>query len=336
MSSMPFQLGAALSTPTDDPYADVHPGARLTAVAPASRGLLVIDLDGTIVDARGLVDPLAADAIGVLQDGGIKVVLATGRSPWSGVADLARVLDLSGPHITMQGALVLDPWDGEVFLARALPATVYLEALQLADELGLDPVVGLVDGYRAERLPEWAGADSTIQAGRRIRHVDDLTRLTDEPPFRLLLPTTVDRHEKVRRKLMAWFEDRASITWNDQFGVEVLGPGVDKGTAMVWLAERYGIALEKTVAIGDARNDIGMLLRAGRSAAMGSAPAEVRKAADIVVPPVDEHGAVEAMRWFYPDLLADVSRVVEPRGADWDAGLGRLPVPGEPRPARVA
>jgi Cof subfamily protein (haloacid dehalogenase superfamily) len=307
---MSFEFVAEPSTRTD---ALIHPAARDLAIEPDPRGLLVIDLDGTIVDDRGILDPLAAEAIDVVRSGGVRVVLATGRSPWSGIAEIAQLLGLDGPHITMQGALVLDLADGEVHLARAMPAPVYLETLMLADELGLDPVVGLVDGYRAERLPSFAGRGSAgtdpvaAGEGKRIRHSDDLTRLADEAPFRVFLPTTRDRHDRVRQRLQEWFQGRAAITWNDQFGVEVLGPGVDKGTAMLWLAERLGIPMASTVAIGDARNDMGMLLRAGRSAAMGTAPAEVRKAADIVVPPVDEHGAVEALRWFYPDLLADAS-----------------------------
>ncbi|HLX34917.1 MAG TPA: HAD family hydrolase [Candidatus Limnocylindrales bacterium] len=325
---MPSRFATARSTPTDvillgpglgvaqDPA--LEPARRRIDSLAVPRGLLVLDVDGTLVDDRGILDHLAVGAIDLLTAAGLRVVLATGRSPWSGLAELVRLLGLHGPQITMQGALVIDPGSGEVHLAQGLSATTYLDVLSIADELGLDAVVAVAAGYRVECLPEWTPTAVPARGeGRLLEHVTDLARLADEPAYRVFLPTTAERHDPIRRCLQDRLGARATVTWNDLFGVEVLAPGVDKGSALTWLATSLGIPVQRTAAVGDARNDIGMLLRAGRSAAMGSAPEEVRRAADIVVPPVEEHGVVEALRWFYPDVLADVSRIVEPRGEDW-------------------
>ncbi len=56
--------------------------------------------------------------------------------------------------------------------------------------------------------------------------------------------------------------------------------GVNKGTAVKWLAEHFGIALADVIAIGDWVNDIPMFEVAGRSFVMGQAPAEVKAAAN--------------------------------------------------------
>lgn len=68
-------------------------------------------------------------------------------------------------------------------------------------------------------------------------------------------------------------------TW----GMVVRASGVDKGTAVEWLAQHYGIGLADVVAVGDWLNDVPMLARAGLSYAMAQAPEEVKAAAKEVL-----------------------------------------------------
>ncbi len=264
--------------------------------------LLACDIDGTILDARGTLRPAVSDAIALIAASGVEVVLVTGRSPWSGVPELAVRLGLPGPHITMQGALISVPATGTIHRLRALPAALYRDAIRLADELGIDPVVGLLDGHRAERLPE--GVDFIVppQEGLRFRYVADLERLVDDGPVRIFLPTGPERHRRVRLAARERLAGRASLVWSDLTGIEILAPGTSKGEAVAWLAARHGIGLDEVAAVGDAPNDLEMLRVAGRSAAMGTAPGEVRAVADMLVPTSDEDGALDAFAWFFPEL----------------------------------
>jgi hydroxymethylpyrimidine pyrophosphatase-like HAD family hydrolase len=63
----------------------------------------------------------------------------------------------------------------------------------------------------------------------------------------------------------------------------VRAAGVDKGTAIDWVARHHGVTAAEVVAVGDWLNDIPMLRRAGRSFAMGQAPLEVKAAATDVL-----------------------------------------------------
>jgi hydroxymethylpyrimidine pyrophosphatase-like HAD family hydrolase len=67
------------------------------------------------------------------------------------------------------------------------------------------------------------------------------------------------------------------------WGLIVRAARVDKGTAIVWLAEYYGISVDEIVTVGDWFNDVPMLERAGLSFAMAQAPDEVKKAAKAVL-----------------------------------------------------
>jgi HAD superfamily hydrolase (TIGR01484 family) len=244
-------------------------------------------------------------AVRRVADSGVEVVLATGRSPWFGIAELASLLELDGVHVALQGALVFEPATGVVHRLRVLPPAVYHEAIAFADEHGLDPVVALPNGHRAERLGDAVDFVSPPVLGgetRTFRYVSRLEALVDERPVRVFLPTGPDRHQAIRAALRDRFGGRASIVWSDRSGVELLAPGTGKGEALAWLAELRGFGLDAVAAVGDAANDVDMLRMAGRSAAMGSAPADVRLAASITVPSNARDGIVDALAWFFPDL----------------------------------
>jgi hypothetical protein len=212
----------------------------------------------------------------------------------------------------MQGALLSVPATGEIHRVRALPPAVYRDAIRFADEHGLDPVVALLDGHRAERLPD--GIDlfvTPLVEGSTFRYVSDVGDLVDERPIRVFLPTGPARHRAVRSAAEERFGARASIVWSDTTGVEVLAPGTHKGEAIAWMAATRGLGLDDVAAVGDAPNDIQMLRLAGRSAAMLSAPSEVHWAADIVVPSSSESGVLDAFAWFFPDLAAALPRADE-------------------------
>ena len=74
--------------------------------------------------------------------------------------------------------------------------------------------------------------------------------------------------------------------------VEVTAQGVDKGTALLALADMLGIPREATAAIGDSENDRAMLARAGVAAVMANALPEIRALGDIVSTRDNDHDGV--------------------------------------------
>jgi hypothetical protein len=73
--------------------------------------------------------------------------------------------------------------------------------------------------------------------------------------------------------------------------LEFVAPGVSKGRAVAWLAHRGGIPMGQVLAMGDALNDVEMIMDAGHGAAMATAPAEVRIASRYIAAPVEQDGA---------------------------------------------
>ena len=75
--------------------------------------------------------------------------------------------------------------------------------------------------------------------------------------------------------------------------LEILPPGISKGTALPALLSALGLSPAEVVAVGDNWNDLEMIEAAGLGVAMGHAPAGVRARADFVI---DTSGSFEATR----------------------------------------
>ena len=267
--------------------------------------LVALDLDGTLLGPAGEVTARARATVDALDAHGVRVVLATGRSPWS-AAPIARRLGLDGPQILMQGGLVADPLADRPLWATTMRQELVSEQLAFARERELIPILGFADAYRARPLTpdvlelSWP----TYGEGAHLEIVDSLDAVAGEGPIRTFLFTSPARHAAIAADAAVRFAGRASITWGDEFGIELLAPGVTKGTALRRLAAELGIAMDDVAAIGDGRNDLEMLAVAGHSAAMATAPAAVRAAADVVVPSNAEDGAFVALASWFPWLPA--------------------------------
>lgn len=266
--------------------------------------LLACDIDGTLLDSQGILRPSVRRAVATVVESGVPVILASGRSPW-GMIDTCRDLGLDGPQITMQGGLIVSPATGAVVQARELSADDVRAHVAFARAHGLQALVSLPDGYYAEPS---AIEEPRAAIVRRVRVVPSLLDVGawlgagSSRPIRTFLFTPPDRNGELRAAAQAHFQGRYSVVWADATGFELLAPGTNKGAALRFMADRLGLPMEAVAAVGDGWNDLEMLQVAGASAAMGSAPAEVRAAARMVVPTSDEDGVVEALRSFFPDL----------------------------------
>ena len=76
--------------------------------------------------------------------------------------------------------------------------------------------------------------------------------------------------------------------------VNVLLPGVDKGTGFAWLLNEVGVPAEAVAGIGDSVGDLAWLAACGVSVAPANAVGEIRDAVDVVLPGQDVEAALAA------------------------------------------
>ena len=189
--------------------------------------------------------------------------------------------------------------NGETLLHRTISKDVALEVLDWAAGRGLHARV-FTDG-------KIATSPETSAAMRHISYMEPDIEVVESParwlreeapedPTKLVI---VDHPHDVPGWLKAAqdaFSGRLHVTRSLPHYVEVGGPLGTKSEGLKFLCERWGIEPGRTLAFGDADNDVDMLRFAGCGVAVGPMDGEVRAAADAVVPPVHEDGVASFVR----------------------------------------
>ncbi|MER3480862.1 MAG: haloacid dehalogenase [Meiothermus sp.] len=259
-------------------------------------GLVLIDVDGTLYGPLGVPD-CAWAAAEQARRAGLHLAVCTGRPGRGFALEYAWRLDPKGLHIFESGAVVVG---GEGRLERVcpLPGEAYQRLLGLSRQHQLPFEVYTAEGgfYRESLHPDLLAHERMLGFLAEVRELDEI-------------PGQVVRVQYVTRG--GWDRVRQAVL--ELAGVElheatspgmpgvgfnsVTARGVSKLSAAGWVAERYGLTLAQTAMVGDGENDLELIRRAGLGIAMGNSPAAVKAAARYVVPPVEECGLAEALRW---------------------------------------
>lgn len=254
-----------------------------------STWLVALDVDGTLLHYDERLSPAVAEAVAAARAAGHEVVLATGRSV-TATLPVARALGLG------------DCW--AVCSNGSLTIRVEGEGYRVVDQVTFDPGPAL--RLLHAHLPDAHFGVEEIGVGFKVNKpfppgelhgehtVVGLDDLAAERVTRLIVRspehTTADFDALVARIGLA--DVSYAIGWTAW--IDIAPAGVSKASALEPLRARLG--LERTLALGDGRNDVEMLRWATRGVAMGHAPADVQAAADEVTGPIDEDGAVAVLR----------------------------------------
>jgi len=269
--------------------------------------LIACDVDGTLLDPEGKLRPPVKSALAAVRSAGVRVVLATGRSAWS-TTEIARELNLPGPHITMNGGAYGSPVTGELAWSRPMRPELVIDGLAFARGLGSAPLLCFLHRHVVERVPGGDVVVPDFAAGPRLRQVNSLAEMAGDGPIRVYIPVPLGRHARTVAEAKDWFGDRASIVFGDEDGIEIMAPNTNKGEALRQVTMSMGLDREEVAAIGDGPNDREMLRFAGQSAALLPEPGSAATAglavgeATQVVPSSAHDGALEALRRFFPSL----------------------------------
>ena len=260
------------------------------------------DLDDTLLDSRKTVSAENQAAMHEALDAGHKIVINTGR-PLPAALPLIRRTGLERPGcyaITYNGGLIYDCGSGETLFKKTLPMEYVRHIFDSAARAGLYAHTyddrNLVCPRVTEETRRYC-ANSEIQ----WREDPDFLEHLREEPVKIIVINFEDhsRLEQFRADLAPWAEGKVSVSFSNAFYLEHVAAGISKGGAMRFLCDRLDIPLSRTVAAGDAENDIPMLQTAGIGAAVANAAPEAKAAADYVAEQDCDHSAVsEIIRRF--------------------------------------
>lgn len=263
--------------------------------------MIGFDLDGTLLTDQKELGEYTVQILKRAVEEGIVILPITGR-PLCGLPE--EVTGLTGLRyaITANGARILD-------LKNAAVLKEQLVSVETAEKI-LD-ILGNYDSLReiyydgtgyAER-EKLEQIDHFFEEGPMAEYV----RSTRQPVENLMDKFRKESREvdKVQGVFAVLGEREAAldeirklegvtITGALHNNIEVNAAGVDKGNALLWLAQYLGIAPEETMAFGDGNNDITLLEKAGTGVAMKNGIEEVKHAADRITEKTnDEEGAAK-------------------------------------------
>ncbi|HEY5341684.1 MAG TPA: Cof-type HAD-IIB family hydrolase [Candidatus Aquilonibacter sp.] len=256
--------------------------------------LVAFDLDGTLVGRDLVLRPRVREAVASMQRAGIAGCIVTGRM-YRAAVPFARELGFSAPVVCYQGAAIVDP-DGDVMLRETpLAAPAVADVIVAAQAFGVHLQLYRDDAYYCEHENRFSQLYAHLSGVQPIV-VPSLAR-TFEGSSATKAVAIADPSPAA--ELASRFAQRMGtavyVTRSYPEFIEILSPAVDKGRALQFVAQRLGVAIEDTVAIGDSWNDAPLLETAGFGIAMGSAPPELRAVAGAVVSDVQGDGVAEAI-----------------------------------------
>jgi len=242
--------------------------------------LVVIDIDGTLLDNDRRLHPETMRVIEEVQKQGITVTLASGRT-FISTARIAKLLKIEAPIIAHGGAYIARVTDDEPLYEAPVDMNEARELVALLEASGYYVKVYIRDELYVQVLTEET-LEFCNQHGIYYRVVGsgNLSKL-DKDPLKIVVIDTPQGIHHVHKLLEPW-KTKFNICRDTDSGVEIVKRNVNKGTAMEKVCALLKVEKNQVMAFGNEGNDLDLIKNAGIGVAMGNSYAELKKYATIV------------------------------------------------------
>jgi len=259
--------------------------------------LLVLDIDGTLVNNEKEITPRTKEALFEAMEAGHSIMIASGR-PTPGVqkyVEELRLKEYGGYTLTYNGARVEDCSTGKVLYEKRLPNSVLKPVYEYACQKDLGIITyeedmrktpQVLSGRRLDEWILWEAKINRLTVGERKDYLD----YVNYDPYKILLTADPEKSEGYMKELQQMFGESANVMRSESFFIEVTARRIDKARTLERVIGPIGISQANTICCGDAFNDITMVKFAGVGVAMGNAKLEVREIADYITLSNEEDG----------------------------------------------
>jgi Cof subfamily protein (haloacid dehalogenase superfamily) len=297
------------STPTTRPWTDLNPDGT----TPVDLGLVVLDMDGTLLDGSGAIPSGFWELLPEMRSRGIVVVPASGRQYATLSSMFSEPPEGAGPAIS-------------TYLAENGTVVVHSDTVVSTSPLPAAPVSQIVDAVRAVSsddlqlatvvcTPRVAFVEATDQEflDQAAKYYHSLQQVED---LHAVLDGTDGIHDVVKVAIFAYgsaedaaptlftgpsaegpqVQDETTVVISGANWIDIMVPGANKGVALRQLQEELGVTAARTAVFGDYLNDLEMISEGEYSFAMANAHSGITEAANFTAPANTEDGVVRVLR----------------------------------------
>ena len=258
--------------------------------------LIAADLDGTLLDSHKQLPAALPDLLRRLRARGIRFMPASGRQYYN----LAALFPESAQEllfIAENGAMTVDC--GHTLFVDDIPPADLVQPIALTRQAPHTYAIlaGEHSAYCEDDDPVFMENAQMYYA--RLERVPDLLEAAQHDRVCKIAVFEHGNAEKGCYPLLKPLEKRFQVVLSGADWVDLMNPGVNKGTAMQKIQKALGILPEECMAFGDYLNDKELLEAVTHSFAMANAHPALK--ASHIAPSNDEDGVVRAV-WSYLGL----------------------------------
>lgn len=260
--------------------------------------LLVLDVDGTLLNEKKEITPRTQAALLKVQQMGVHIVLASGR-PTNGVMPLAEALELhhyGGFVLSYNGGQIINAQTGELLFEKRIDP----QQLPYLDKKAKKNDFAIFTYHKNQLITDKPDnrhvRDEAALNGMEVVGVGNFAEAVDFAPCKCMLASDdetalagLENHWKKR------LDGVLDVFRSEPYFLEVVPPSIDKGNTLGILLSKLSILPEEVVAVGDGVCDVSMLQLAGLGIAMGNAQDSVKACADVTTLSNEKEGVAVAV-----------------------------------------
>jgi len=261
--------------------------------------LIAVDMDGTLLDAKGNIPSHFHEIFQRLDDKNILFTVASGRQ-YSCLLECFHDVSDRIVFIAENGTFVA--YRGTVLYTNPIPMSDVLELCEQGSKVPHSAVV--VCGRKSAYILHSTDPDRILFLDEiskyysKIQFVDSFSDIDDD-----ILKFTICTFagaEKVALPVFTQFSGRFSMVVSGSYWMDIARPDANKGVALACVQKHFGIAKEQTMAFGDFLNDVELLQNAKYSYAMANSH-----------PDLFQHANFQAAANYEDGVLRQISHMLD-------------------------
>ncbi|AOY76354.1 Cof-type HAD-IIB family hydrolase [Clostridium formicaceticum] len=264
--------------------------------------LVVLDMDGTLLNSKHQITQENKKALKEAMDQGISVAIATGRI-YTSAGFYARLLGISTPIIACNGALIKESLKEEAIYSNPIKKEDVLKVIDLCKKNNIYFQFYDEENFYVETLKHSAlkyqdwNKEQKEEDRIKILQLEDAITYLKRKDIKVLKISIMDddleKLEKVKNAISKMNTIEINKSWYDN--IEVMNKGVSKGKAIEALGGILNVSREEIIAFGDNYNDLSMKDYVKTFVAMGNGETYVKQQADYITASNDESGIAKGI-----------------------------------------